>query len=117
LTIQELETNVALRVDDTADADTVLVSGRGLLHLTVLIENMRREGFELMVGCPTVIEKTVDGAAARSRVASWRGHAWPPWAPQAASERSGLPSALVKRGPASQTPPRGRGLSARARPS
>jgi len=58
---KELETNVALRVEDTDDGDTVLVSGRGLLHLTVLIETMRREGFELMVGCPSVIEKQVDG--------------------------------------------------------
>jgi len=57
---KELETNVALRVEDTEDGDTVLVSGRGLLHLTVLIENMRREGFELMVGCPSVIEQEVD---------------------------------------------------------
>merc|ERR1719238_2364542 len=58
---KELETNVALRVEDTEDGDTVLVSGRGLLHLTVLIETMRREGFELMVGCPRVIEQEVDG--------------------------------------------------------
>ena len=58
---KELETNVALRVEDTEDGDTVLVSGRGLLHLTVLIETMRREGFEMMVGCPSVIEKTIDG--------------------------------------------------------
>jgi len=58
---KELETNVALRVQDTADADKFLVSGRGLLHLTVLIETMRREGFELMVGCPQVIEKEIDG--------------------------------------------------------
>jgi len=57
---KELETNVALRVEDTDDGDTVLVSGRGLLHLTVLIENMRREGFELMVGCPSVIEQEID---------------------------------------------------------
>jgi GTP-binding protein len=58
---KELETNVALRVEDTEDGDTVLVSGRGLLHLTVLIETMRREGFELMVGCPTVINQEVNG--------------------------------------------------------
>lgn len=58
---KELETNVALRVEPTADSDTFLVSGRGLLHLTVLIETMRREGFELMVGCPSVIEKEIDG--------------------------------------------------------
>jgi len=58
---KELETNVAMRVEDTDDGDTVLVSGRGLLHLTVLIETMRREGFELMVGPPTVIEKEDNG--------------------------------------------------------
>jgi len=58
---RELETNVALRVEDTEDGDTVLVSGRGLLHLTVLIETMRREGFEMYIGCPTVIEKTEGG--------------------------------------------------------
>jgi len=58
---KELEVNVAMRVEDTDDGDTVLVSGRGLLHLTVLIETMRREGFELMVGPPTVIEKSIDG--------------------------------------------------------
>merc|ERR1719230_6939 len=59
---KELETNVAMRVDDTDDGDTVLVSGRGLLHLTVLIETMRREGFEMMIGPPTVIEKQIDGS-------------------------------------------------------
>merc|ERR1719182_717645 len=58
---KELETNVAMKVEDTDDGDTVLVSGRGLLHLTVLIETMRREGFEIMVGPPTVIEKEIDG--------------------------------------------------------
>jgi len=58
---KELETNVAMRVDDTEDGDTMLVSGRGLLHLTVLIETMRREGFEMMVGPPTVIEKEEGG--------------------------------------------------------
>jgi len=58
---KELEVNVAMRVEDTDDGDTVLVSGRGLLHLTVLIETMRREGFELMIGPPQVIEKKIDG--------------------------------------------------------
>ena len=47
---KELLTNVALRVEDTADADVFRVSGRGELHLTILLENMRREGFELAVG-------------------------------------------------------------------
>jgi len=58
---KELETNVALHVESTDDADTFLVSGRGLLHLTVLIESMRREGFEIMVGPPVVIETEIDG--------------------------------------------------------
>lgn len=58
---KELDKNVALRVYETDSADTYEVCGRGQLHLTVLIENMRREGFELMVGPPTVIEKTIDG--------------------------------------------------------
>ena len=57
------------------------------------------------------------GAAAWSKWPSWRGHSWPPWAHQTASEGSRLPSALVRRGPASQIPPRGRGLPARGRPS
>lgn len=52
---KELDRNVALKVDETESADRYMVSGRGQLHLTVLIENMRREGFELEVGPPTVI--------------------------------------------------------------
>jgi GTP-binding protein len=58
---RELESNVALRVEDTADADVFRVSGRGELHLTILIENMRREGYELAVGKPQVLKKVVDG--------------------------------------------------------
>lgn len=58
---QELLHNVALRVDDTADPDKFRVSGRGELHLSILIENMRREGYELAVSRPEVITKTVDG--------------------------------------------------------
>jgi len=58
---KELETNVALQVRETGDSDSVQVFGRGLLHLTVLIENMRRESFEMMVGPPTVINKEIDG--------------------------------------------------------
>jgi len=58
---KELETNVALQVKETADSDTVQVFGRGLLHLTVLVESMRREGFEMMIGCPKVLEQEVDG--------------------------------------------------------
>jgi GTP-binding protein len=59
--MRELESNVALRVDETADADVFRVSGRGELHLTILIENMRREGYELAVGKPRVLTKTIDG--------------------------------------------------------
>jgi GTP-binding protein len=58
---RELLSNVALRVEDTDDADVFRVSGRGELHLTILIENMRREGYELAVGKPRVITKMVDG--------------------------------------------------------
>ncbi|HNP36677.1 MAG TPA: translational GTPase TypA [Woeseiaceae bacterium] len=58
---QELKHNVALRVEETGDPDRFRVSGRGELHLSVLIETMRREGFELAVSRPTVIEKTIDG--------------------------------------------------------
>jgi GTP-binding protein len=52
---RELLTNVALRVDETGDSDVFLVSGRGELHLTILIENMRREGYELAVSRPRVV--------------------------------------------------------------
>jgi GTP-binding protein len=58
---KELQHNVALRVEDTGDPDKFKVSGRGELHLSVLIENMRREGFELGVSRPEVILKDVDG--------------------------------------------------------
>jgi len=58
---QELVHNVALRVEETDDPDKFRVSGRGELHLGVLIENMRREGFELAVSRPEVIMKEVDG--------------------------------------------------------
>jgi GTP-binding protein len=58
---RELLTNVALRVEDTGDADVFRVSGRGELHLTILLENMRREGFELAVGKPRVVYKDIDG--------------------------------------------------------
>ena len=58
---KELLTNVALRVEDTADADVFRVSGRGELHLTILLENMRREGFELAVGKPRVVFREIDG--------------------------------------------------------
>ena len=58
----ELKHNVALRVEETEDGDKFKVSGRGELHLGVLIENMRREGFELAVSRPEVIMKVIDGA-------------------------------------------------------
>jgi len=59
--MRELQSNVALRVEDTAEPDVFRVLGRGELHLTILIENMRREGYELAVGKPQVLKKIVDG--------------------------------------------------------
>jgi GTP-binding protein len=58
---RELLTNMALRVDDTGDTDAFLVSGRGELHLTILLENMRREGYELAVSRPRVVLKEIAG--------------------------------------------------------
>jgi len=58
---RELQSNVALRVEDTEEPDVMRVSGRGELHLTILIENMRREGYELAVSRPQVLTKLVDG--------------------------------------------------------
>ncbi|AUX60991.1 translational GTPase TypA [Simonsiella muelleri] len=58
---KELLTNVALRVEDTEDADVFRVSGRGELHLTILLENMRREGYELAVGKPRVVYREING--------------------------------------------------------
>jgi len=58
---KELRTNVSLRVEETANTDTFRVSGRGELHLSILIENMRREGFELAVSKPEVICREIDG--------------------------------------------------------
>jgi GTP-binding protein len=58
---KELLVNVALRVEDTQDADIFRVSGRGELHLTILLENMRREGFEVAVGKPRVVYREIDG--------------------------------------------------------
>ena len=58
---KELEKNLAMRVNDTDKADKFMVFGRGVLHLSVLIETMRREGYELQVGQPQVIIKEVDG--------------------------------------------------------
>ena len=58
---KELLTNVALRVEDTADTDVFLVSGRGELHLTILLENMRREGYEVAVSRPRVVIREING--------------------------------------------------------
>jgi GTP-binding protein len=58
---KELEKNLALRVRETESADSFMVFGRGVLHLSVLIETMRREGYELQVGQPQVIFKNIDG--------------------------------------------------------
>lgn len=58
---RELDRNLALRVEKAADADVWTVFGRGVLHLSILIETMRREGYELQVGQPQVIVKTIDG--------------------------------------------------------
>ena len=60
--MKETEKNLALRVEDTDGADSFLVFGRGILHLGILIETMRREGFELTVGQPQVLIKQIDGA-------------------------------------------------------
>jgi GTP-binding protein len=58
---RELDTNLSLRVQDTDSSDTFLIKGRGELHLSILIETMRREGFEFEVSKPEAITKTVDG--------------------------------------------------------
>ncbi|GAC1593287.1 MAG: translational GTPase TypA [Chitinophagaceae bacterium] len=59
--MKETEKNLALRVEDTDSADSFLVFGRGILHLGILIETMRREGFELTIGQPTVLIKEIEG--------------------------------------------------------
>src|SRR5690625_592826 len=59
--LRELETDVSLRVEQTETPDAWIVSGRGELHLSILIENMRREGFELQLSKPQVIEREIDG--------------------------------------------------------
>jgi GTP-binding protein len=58
---KELEKNLAMRMGETGSADSFLVFGRGVLHLSVLIETMRREGYELQIGQPQVIFKQIDG--------------------------------------------------------
>jgi GTP-binding protein len=59
--MKETEKNLALRVEDTDSADSFLVFGRGILHLGILVETMRREGYELTVGNPQVLVKQIDG--------------------------------------------------------
>lgn len=61
---KELEKNIAMKLEETGSPDTYKVSGRGLLHLSILIENMRREGYEFAVGPPKVIYKEIDGKKA-----------------------------------------------------
>jgi len=58
---KELEKNLALRIEETNSPDAYLVYGRGILHLSILIETMRREGYELQVGQPKVIIKEENG--------------------------------------------------------
>ena len=58
---KELEKNLALRVSDTGNADSFMVYGRGILHLSILVETMRREGFEMTIGQPQVITKEING--------------------------------------------------------
>ena len=58
---KELEKNLAMRIEETGSPDAMLVYGRGIMHLSVLIETMRREGYELQVGQPKVIIKEIDG--------------------------------------------------------
>jgi GTP-binding protein len=62
--MRETEKDVAIRVEDTASSDTFKVSGRGILHLSILMETMRREGYEFMVGQPRVIYREIDGRKA-----------------------------------------------------
>jgi GTP-binding protein len=64
--MKETEKNLALRVEDTDSADSFLVFGRGILHLGILIETMRREGFELTIGQPQVLVKEIDGQKTRA---------------------------------------------------
>ena len=72
--MRELESNVALRVEDTDDADVFRVSGRGELHLTILIENMRREGYELAVGKPAGAHQDHRRRGARALRGAHRRH-------------------------------------------
>ena len=71
---KEVETNVAMRVEETDSTDAFKVSGRGELHLSILIEQMRRQGYEFQVSSPQVIYKEIDGKTLRAdRTAHDRG--------------------------------------------
>jgi GTP-binding protein len=59
--LRELEKNLAMRMEDTGSADSFMVFGRGVLHLSILIETMRREGYELQIGQPQVIVREING--------------------------------------------------------
>ncbi len=59
--MKELETNISLKVEETDSPDSFVVSGRGELHLSILIETMRREGYEFQISRPVVINKEIDG--------------------------------------------------------
>jgi GTP-binding protein len=64
--IKETEKNLALKVEDTDSPERLIVYGRGILHLSILIETMRREGYELQLGQPKVVIKDIDGFQART---------------------------------------------------
>ena len=112
---RELKSNVALRVAPTDDDTVFEVSGRGELHLTILIENMRREGYELAVSRPRVVYKTIDGVRhepyealtvdvdeAHVRAVSWKN-----WDAVAASCRTCSPTPRDVSGWNTGFPPRG----------
>ena len=71
---RELQSNVALRVEDTEEPDVIRVSGRGELHLTILIENMRREGYELAVSRPAGADQDRRRRGARALRGAHRRH-------------------------------------------
>jgi GTP-binding protein len=100
--MRELIHNVALRVDETGDADRFLVSGRGELHLAILIENMRREGYELAISRPRVILKDIDGQLCEpfeqlivDVEERNKGRSWSCWAHGAVRSATCAPTAAV----------------------
>ena len=68
---KELQSNVALRVKESGEDGIFEVSGRGELHLTILLENMRREGYELAVSKPRVVFQQIEGGERRASRSSW----------------------------------------------